>query len=319
MLPQIIESRPSVPFGVEIELNSFGSAENAGDGKVPGMYEVAFVVNKACRDRVFVSKWCNNHHNNYWVVKPDSSCGMELCSPVLKGWYGISKIFKAIESLREDERVESDSRCSFHVHFDVSSFSEKELLSIICWWIKLESFFLDAMPANRKVNPYCRIIAQSGIVDDLSCSYDLNYFIEKLGRSKYHTLNTFHYYHNRRKTIEFRIMDNLCCLNPKSACCWVSLLDHFIQRSISYGLPRPFASGDCYSSYCWLGPIDSFDFLGFSSQNNLCRKTSLVRSWLVNRLAVYGKNYLDCGIFSKALRSSCYDEILSLQESFRGK
>jgi len=319
MLSSAIESKPKTPFGVEIELNSFDESQHIGLEKVPGMYEVAFLINRACKDKVFVSKWCNNHNNSYWVVKPDSSCGMEICSPVLKGWYGIRKVFKVIDSIRSDSRVKSDSRCSLHVHFDVSAMSERDLLSVISWWIKLESFFLDAMPATRKVNPYCRIISQSDIIRDVSHSYDLQYLVEKLGKSKYYTLNTFHYYNNRRRTIEFRIMDNLCCLSPKSACCWVSLLDHFINRAISSGPPGPFAASDYFSSYCWLDPIDSFDFLGFSKGNDLCRRMNFVRSWLVHRLAVYGKNYLDCGVFSKTLRSGSYKEIRALQESFRNK
>jgi hypothetical protein len=309
----------SVPFGVEIELNSF-DLKSRPDGNLSGSlplgtYDVAFLVNKFSGERVFVSKWCNNHDNNYWVVKPDSSCGLEVCSPVLRGLFGAKTISQVIESLRKDSRIRSDSRCSYHVHFDVSSLSSEDLLSIISWWIKLESFFMDAMPIKRKVNPYCRLIAQANIIDSVFSPHDISYFIEKLGTTKYYTLNTFHYHHARRKSLEFRIMDNSCCLNPDDSLCWISLLHHFINCSISSG-PPAFLNRDPFSGYCWLDPLDAFKFLNFDFEV-LSPRLSILRSWLLKRLLKYGKDYLEFGIFSRSFKSRSYAEVCKLEKIFQ--
>lgn len=306
----------SLPFGVEIEINSFDSRNRPEvyQSSPLGSYDVAFIVNEATKGRVSVSKWCNNHHNNYWVVKPDSSCGMEVCSPVLKGWFGVETISNVVDHMNKDKRIKSDSRCSFHVHFDVSSLSSQELLSVICWWIKLESFFMDAMPAKRKVNPYCRMIAQSNIINDISQPYGLDFLVEKLGVSKYYTLNTFHYYNKRRKTIEFRIMDSSCCLSRDESLSWISLLHHFINRSLEHGVPSEFKSGDSFSGYCWLDPVDAFVFLGLMGE--LPKKIGLIRSWLINRLAKNSKDFLEFGIFSRDFKVSSLKEINKLEKLF---
>lgn len=313
----LLSSRPKIPFGVEIEINSFDLKSRPDNLALPpaGIYEVAFLVNKSSNDKVFVSKWCNNHDNLFWYVKPDSSCGIEICSPVLKGWYGIRKIFKVIDSLKEDKRIHADSRCSFHVHFDISSFSNSELFSIFSWWIKLESFFMDAMPSSRKANPYCRLIAQSKIVDNVAGNYDLKYFVERLGSIKYYTLNSYHYYHKNRKTIEFRIMDASCCLDPYQAAYWVSLLDHFINVAAFTGAPSSFKEGDAFSGLCWLDPIDAFKFLNFFS-NDLCPRLSKIRSWLVHRLSLNCKNYLKFGVFSENIKKYSYKEVCELEKKF---
>jgi hypothetical protein len=35
------------------------------------------------------------------MVKPDSSCGIEICSSILKGWRGLASLIKVIASFRE--------------------------------------------------------------------------------------------------------------------------------------------------------------------------------------------------------------------------
>jgi hypothetical protein len=314
----ILDLQTKLPFGVEIEVNSFDLKSRPDSKKLPeGSYDIAFLVNDLLKERVFVSKWCNNHDNNYWAIKPDSSCGMELCSPVLKGYAGIDKVSQVVAALKKDGRISSDSRCSFHVHFDVSSLSEIQLLSIISWWIKLEGFFMDTVPASRKNNQYCRLIAQSNIVNNVYDFYDLNYFLEKLGSNKYYSLNTFHYYNKRRKTIEFRIMDSFCCLDPQTAKGWISTLHHFIERAISTGLPPNYEQDNPLSGFCWLDPIDSFAFLDFHLNQHLTDRLLFVRNWLVKRLTDCGNDYLKFGIFSSPLRKLSYREICKLEKIFR--
>jgi hypothetical protein len=310
----------TIRFGAEIEINPF-DLESSSISAIPysqqnlplGIYDVAFLVGSIVKDRVFVTKWGNNHNNNYWVVKPDSSCGMEICPPVLKGWLGIQKITEVIECLSLDKRIKSDKRCSFHVHFDVSSLKEEDLLSIISWWIKAEAVFMDSVPSYRKINQYCQLIAQSGVVNSVAEELNLSYFLEKLGVSKYYSLNTFHYYNKKRKTIEFRIMDNESCLDSIDAKNWIALMLHFLETAITRGLPQKFSPKDPFSGYCWLDPIDLFCFLGFlPDQFQLSPRLLEVRDWFVLRLLKNGKNNTCKGLFCADARKQSCKEIEKL-------
>jgi hypothetical protein len=64
-------------------------------------------------------------------------------------------------------KIQSDNRCSFHVHIDVSDLSEIKLASVISWWIKCEPVFLDSVPAKRKKNQYCQFLGEMDIFDDI--------------------------------------------------------------------------------------------------------------------------------------------------------
>jgi hypothetical protein len=159
-----ITFEPLQRFGAEIEVNSFDMRNRphpTGQETLPeGIHYLGHLIQKNVEERVLITKWGNNHDNNYWVIKPDSSCGMEVCSPVLKGWMGIKKIAKIVSVLDDDEMVISDNRCSFHVHVDVSKFSSTQINAIFSWWIKCEAVFMDAMPASRKINQYSQRAAE---------------------------------------------------------------------------------------------------------------------------------------------------------------
>ena len=96
-------------YGVEIEVNSFdGLPRPLGweDGNLPeGIYYVGNLVKKITNERVLIHKWGNDHYNDSWVVKPDSSCGMEICTPVLKGWHGLMRTCRS-----EERRVGKECR-----------------------------------------------------------------------------------------------------------------------------------------------------------------------------------------------------------------
>lgn len=309
-------------FGVEIEINAFDGRDRPigyGDGLLPeGVYYIGNLVQKLSEDRVLIRKWGNDHNNNMWIIKPDGSCGIEVCTPVMKGWNGVVRTCKVIEGFSKDLKIEADARCSFHIHVDVSDLTELQVASIVSWWIKCEPVFLDSVPSRRKKNQYCQFLGEMDIFDNIeSDMLEVDVLLNKVGFCKYYTINTFHYQNKKRKTIEFRIMDNACCLDPWMAKNWIRMVLHFVEQASSRGLPVPFESGNQWSGYCWLDPFDVFDFLGFSpGQSELSPGLQQVRSWFVGRLHSQSKNTGLCGVMSDKGRRIAQKQIDILYDSF---
>jgi len=302
-------------FGVEIEINSFdGRNRPIGyeDGVLPeGIHYIGNLVQKLSEEKVLIHKWGNDHHNDVWIVKPDGSCGMEVCTPVMKGWNGVVRTCRVIDGFSKDLKIESDTRCSFHVHVDVSDLTEPQLASVISWWIKCEPVFLDSVPARRKKNQYCQFLGEMDIFDDIEDGLmPAELLLKRVGHCKYYTINTFHYQNKKRKTIEFRIMDNACCLDPWMAKNWIRMVLHFVERAAARGLPAPFEMGNKWSGYCWLDPFDVFDFLGFTpGQYEISPGLQQVRSWFVSRLHSQSKNTGLRGVMSDKGRRISHSQI----------
>lgn len=309
-------------FGVEIEVNSFDMLNRPvgyEDGKLPeGIHYIGNLVQKTTSEKVLIHKWGNDHHNDVWIVKPDASCGMEICTPVLKGLNGINRTCKVVEALGQDSKISSDGRCSFHVHIDVSDLSDQQLASVITWWVKCEAVFMDSVPLARKKNQYCQFIGLTDIFEHVEDRFLApEYLFKRIGHCKYYSINTFHFMKKNRKTIEFRIMDNICCLNADMAKNWIKLVLHFVERAIHYGMPLEYIPNNRWSGYCWLDPIDVFEFLGFGvDQYDLSPDAQKVRDWFLSRLKSNVKNSSLIGILSDKGRKIAQEQIKQLDGKF---
>lgn len=290
-------------FGTEIEINAFDGLSKP-EGKLPpsGIHYIASQVQKVVKDEVLVQKWDHNHNNSKWVLKPDSSCGMEICSPVSKGGYGIRKICEVIDALSKDSKIVSDSRCSFHVHIDISDLTKEQLFSVVKWWVKCEPVFLDSVPLSRKRNRYCYFLGLSDIFE-VDSTYGLEYLIRYLGNNKYGTINLFHFRHNKRETIEFRIMESACCLDANMAKNWIKLLLNFIEVA-KIKPPLPYEDGNHWSGYCWLEPKDVFEFLNLEQE---------VKDWFLSRLLQNTKSNLS-GMMNEKIREFAYGQVINMLE-----
>ena len=191
-------------FGVEIELNSLDKRDfklyPLKPGEMPaGIYEIGLMVSELFpNNKINFKTWHPVHNNDAWVLKPDSSCGIELCTPVLRFNQDLNIVHKAITEIKNKYYDLVDDRCSFHVHVDVSDLSEMEITAVLAYWIKCEAVFMDSVPLHRKKNRYCMMIGSLDIFQhDTMVSFDL--LVKKLGLQKYFTLNTFHYNRNNRK------------------------------------------------------------------------------------------------------------------------
>lgn len=286
-------------FGVEIEVNAFDGRDFQQNplrkGELPeGIHYLGTLISKllGASAGVEICKWHHTHNNSNWVLKPDSSCGMEICSPVSKGWMGLKQICQVIDAFSQDTNVVADHRCSLHVHIDVSDMTtqregriipNEELASILAHWIKCESVFLDSVPVNRKRNRYCQCIGMCDLFDHAEkvSPQDL---IHKLGAQKYFTVNTYHLSQHKRTAIEFRIVESEGCKNAFLVKNWIRLLVHFMEVAKKTKYPGNYTAGDRWSGLVWLDPEDVMTFLGFLGEYQLSKGLEQTRNWFLARI-----------------------------------
>lgn len=301
-------------FGVEIEINAFdGRNRPVGQdfGAMPeGIHEVANIVQKNVKEKVFIQKWGNNHNNDSWILKPDSSCGIEVCTPVLKGLNGVHEVCSVVDAFGNESKIKADDRCSFHVHVDINDLSKDQIASVLTWWIKCEYIFANIVPLSRKKNKYCQLISFSDVVD--SVKYPLmssSSLIFSLGRHKYFSVNTYHLSNNKRKTIEFRIMDSSSCCNYFDAKNYILFLLHFVNITSKLPLPNHYEEGNQMTGYSWLDFNNVLDLLEFDTDKTLSIGMLEVKNWFFMRMKQNTLYDID-GIFGKSFKEYEYDKII---------
>lgn len=279
-------------FGVEIEINALDGRDFvlnplvAGE-KPAGITEISRIISDSGK-RCEVQDWGYNHGASSWVCKPDSSCGIEICSPVMEST-GLQELSSVLKNLRDSGLFCADKRCSLHVHLELSTMEcDDDVGAVLAWWLKCEHVFLDSVPQDRKNNKYCRPVGLTDLFDpdEVVCAKTL---FKKLS-FKHLSVNTFHVSARRRPSIEFRIAEGGC--DPEFATMWVRTLLGFARSAQATGLPR---------DYKWASPKQVLDFLKLDSE---------VMNWFLKRLS---KNCLfdSSEVFSRTIRSHAlevYDE-----------
>lgn len=252
-------------FGVEIEFNSldrrdFISTPLLFGEKPSGMDEIFQIIKNLGFD-CEIQTWQYNHNPVNWICKPDSSCGLELCSPVI-GFENKQSLFDVIDAINSNDFISFDHRCSLHVHLELFNFDENAAASILAWWIKCEHIFIDFASFVRKNNFYCKPIGITDLIDsdEEVCPSSL---IKKL-KHKHYSVNCFHFFHKRRPTLEFRIGEGT--KSSEFVKNWIELLLSFAQTSTIKGLPK---------NYNWLSPKEFFNFLNLDVS---------LKKWFINRL-----------------------------------
>lgn len=320
----MINCRSLRRFGVEIEINTptgIIQRPNASKGEIAhGSESVARIVKSVTGKCVRILSYKEVSNNNYWIVKPDNSCGIEINSPVLKGWSGLSTLMRVVDNLAKKYHPLPDERCSFHVHVNISDLTREQLASVIAWYIKCEHLFFDAMLPHRKNNRYCQLIGSSDLFN--SRTYDVlnpDDIINRMGISKYMSFNAFHFsngggfsgIHTRKKTVEFRIMGNDGCCDPWVVKNWVRLLLHFVDTTKNLPLPKPYKKGDSMSYLLWLNPRDVlYNVLLFNKP--LSPGMKQVFYWFMQRIYHYGYDLGLSGIWSNEGRRACREEFIDI-------
>ena len=264
-------------FGVEIELNSSDNRDFSKNplqtGEFPeGFFDVVDLIS-SLGFKVEPKSWHYTHNNRNWIVKTDSSCGIEICSPVLKE---TDSVIVLLDHLK-DKKFQADNSCSFHIHFDFSDSSNYKIASILSWWIKVEHLVFDCLSKNRKCNSYCKSIGLSDIFEhDHLPSEEVIFF---LGKSKHYSVNTFHLVRSNRRTLEFRLFNSQEFIeNSWELNSWMFFLNEFINGSSLKGIPSDFCWFDLEDLLALINLKNEKLFWFLSKINNKIDRKSLLRS-----------------------------------------
>ena len=310
-------------FGVEIELNTFDGIIkklNEDNGEIPlGAEVVACMISKLLRKKVQIDGWHYTHNNDCWVVKPDSSCGIEVCTPVLKGWKGLRSLLRVIRALNQHE-IRSDKRCSMHVHVNIADLNRDQLASVIAHYIKCEHVIYDCFPPFRKNNRYCQFIGMTDLFWD-TFPMDPDEIINRVSGFKYYSINAYHFIKGggftmrnaRKQTLEFRIAENDACLDPYFTKNWIRFILHFVEVTKDRPLPNEYKEGDPSTGLLLLDPKDVFKLLKFDEP--LSGGLGQVKQWMLGRCLQHGWDADLPGVWSNKGRAMARSEFLDYLKS----
>lgn len=296
-------------FGVEIELNTTTGIIKSKEYVPDGGEEVARLIRRVVTEPVELHGWHYTNNNNCWVIKPDGSCGIEVCSPILKGAVDLAKLVKIVQHFRDDPRIQSDRRCSFHVHVNVEDLSNYQIASVLASWIKCEGVLYDSLPGYRKCSRHAQLIGMSNLVDHVDTPV-VERLIEILSYTKYHSASTYHLRKGRRRSIEFRIAENSFCTNPLAVKNWIRFLLHFIACTKDRKLPKRYRPNDPWSGLVWLDLLRVWVLLGFNSKQ-LSPGLNQVRHWFLQRL-LQNTCQTSLGIWEEGMRDHTWQQLQKL-------
>lgn len=284
-------------IGVELEYNSFDKLSRSNDvNNLPhGIYYFGQKISEKLKKNVEINKWHQTNNNSNWLVKPDSSCGLEVCSPPAQFAQAMPEIREVIECLAGDKNIQADNRCSLHVHVEVADFDDNDIIDLIERWIWYEHFFFFLTHPKRWLNRYCKPLGFFYGFDDKKI-LNAKRCAEILSDNKYFALNFYHFQKGKRKTIEFRIMDASACLDPDDTINWCKLLLCFVEQS---KLNR--SGKNTITDFSYKNLDNIFEFLNLS-QYFQSHEVSL---WVISKLALLSENDRDvCPVWKQILCSS---------------
>lgn len=299
-------------FGVELEVLAFDGKNRPDPGhKVAGLDHVSVLISSKVTEQVNIKDYEHTNNNDDWVIKPDSSCGMEICTPILRGWNGVKKCCEVVSALASDEKIKVDERCSVHVHIEVGDLGQEQLASLIAYWMKVEPVFMDSVPRNRKRNRYCQFM---GMTELLEHNTPMQYgdLLKRTSSIKYVSFNTKNI--SGRKTVEFRIIEGEGVKDPYLMKNWIRLLILFVERAASLPVPPNYEEGNAWSSVLWLDPEDVLRMLGLSDnpqEFELSPGLKQTRNWFLARLQKYMSND------ENGPRQYAYRELQGILERFK--
>lgn len=312
-MSKLITSENYRRFGIEIELNTTSNIIKSKDQVPDGSEIVAKIIQDVCNDDVSLNGWLYVNNNDSWVIKPDSTCGIEINSPILKGGFDLIKLCKIVEQLSKHPEITADERCSFHVHINVEDLSTYQIGTVLAWWIKCESVFFDCVPSQRKCHRHAQLIGTSDLFEH-NLNHDSDYLIESLSLVKYYSVNVYHLRQKRRKAIEFRIAGNEFCLNPIFVKNWIRLLLHFVTSAVNKDYPDKYISGNSWTGLLSLSPKEVFEFLKFD-KSNLSKAVQQNRQWFLEQLQ-RNTGQSSIGVWRPELRRPGMKEIRSLIQEY---
>jgi len=178
----------------------------------------------------FISTGYDHSHGEVWHLKTDSSCGLELASPVLtwEDWTAVEEILGVLNH----RGAEVNNACGMHVHHEVSDFTEVHLRRLLMLWAAYEKGLAGFVDPSRVNNRFCQSLSSQStefnrLVTQLIPLSRMRMFVQALG--KYRTLNCMNWWRNG--TVEVRLYQGT--LDPKATGFWVALTQQFVELAKS--------------------------------------------------------------------------------------
>jgi len=140
--------------------------------------------------------------NNVWVCKTDSSCGIELVSPILTGPRQLKIAAEVLPHL-QNGNFNHDTRCGQHVHIEIADYTEEQAGILASWWMKIERFILNGTPAPRRSNSYCLLLTHANSNIDPNFRYEPAYVLSNMARGR-NAINFQNWRSGHGGTVEFR-------------------------------------------------------------------------------------------------------------------
>lgn len=198
MTPIAIPALSSRQFGIEMEF--------APNGVTQDEYANALVralQNVPGASRV-VSTGYDHSNGTFWHLKTDSSCGLELASPILTmdRWPEVEVVLR---TLRETG-ARITAQCGFHVHHNVSEFQSVHIRRLLLLWAAFEKTAFAMVKTDRASNRFCMALVGDqfstfeDLRDNLVPAEMIQHTVNQLGR--YRSLNCTNWWRNG--TVEVR-------------------------------------------------------------------------------------------------------------------
>lgn len=106
-------------------------------------------------DRAAITADLRRAHLFGWRVKPDSSCGHELITPILGSYEDFDKLSTALEILkRHGARI--STRCGLHVHYGMQAYSFDQVRRVLGFFARHEDTMFSLVDFSRRDNRYCK-------------------------------------------------------------------------------------------------------------------------------------------------------------------
>ena len=178
--------------------------------------------------------------SHYWEIVSDSSCGLEIKSPVLHERNFSQELRALLSDIKADGRPPIDRRCGVHVHIGAQDMSWQDLRKVMALWAQLEEWIYDRLAPSRRNGIMCpptdwlasRILAcdSQHEMDDIIYGGRVPRKHEKYDDARYFGINCHSYYY--RGTIEFRA--HQASLNARKISYWVDFLCRLCHYAIDH-------------------------------------------------------------------------------------
>lgn len=208
-------------FGVEVEFD-------------PGTVLRKEVV-ETLEDEGIAARIAKYSDTNYdkWLVKNDTSCGMEAVSPKIKGKEGLAMLIRVLKLLQQ-LKVEVNRKCAFQVHWDATDMSLDQMKRLVIAYTTWEPLIDRMVSPSRRGdnNEYAkslRGIDRQGMIAATTIEELIGSFEIKTGDSfyNYRKWKVSLFKANRTGSIEFR--QHQGTLDPEKAIRWIAFTAAIVE------------------------------------------------------------------------------------------